>query len=439
MPVSPTISIYAVLVAKVLRQTIYVPLQLIVGSKVIDILDLLDSGAGGNFIHPKLALSSKLSCQILPKPIQAFNVDGTPNKEGTITHIVTTNILVNSQMMTLELIVARIGRSTLILGFPWLQTWNPDVDWKRRTLTWRIEAPSVTDNISGTMVPTATLINLISGMQSCVGLASSICQVPSSYHASPIRTTVSSIHSWVSLPEKAGSPSEPMNPQLQIDMSPIHINMSSIRVTPEPASSIRMTPKSKLETPTSMKDVSRLQTPQKTTIPVSIAMPDVHIYTLEEKQSQEDWIAPMLNEDDEPRYWLNMLETLEETDSFPSELEMWIRSKTHVATELAFADGKETTDTRTVEELVPKELHDYLDVFRDKKATQFPTRKPYDHKIETKPGFKPKHHKVYSLTPEEKTVLKAFIDENLTKGYIQPSKSEMASSFLFVKKKSGDK
>ena len=31
-----------------------------------------------------------------------------------------------------------------------------------------------------------------------------------------------------------------------------------------------------------------------------------------------------------------------------------------------------------------------------------------------------------------------FIDENLTKGYIQPSKSPMASPFFFVAKKSGD-
>src|SRR5438309_5619694 len=105
MPVSPIILIYAVLVVKVSRQTIYVPLKLLVGSKVINILALLDSGAGGNFIHYDLA-STIQNPTPLKKPIEAFNVDGTPNKEGMIMHYVTTDILVNDLKMTLGLLVA---------------------------------------------------------------------------------------------------------------------------------------------------------------------------------------------------------------------------------------------------------------------------------------------------------------------------------------------
>ena len=114
MLVSPIILIYTVLVAKVSRQTIYIPL--LVGSKVIDILALLDSGAGGNFIHYDLAPTLQKPT-LLKKPIEAFNVDGTPNKEGTITHYVTADILVNDLQMTLGLLVARIGKVSLILGF----------------------------------------------------------------------------------------------------------------------------------------------------------------------------------------------------------------------------------------------------------------------------------------------------------------------------------
>ena len=40
--------------------------------------------------------------------------------------------------------------------------------------------------------------------------------------------------------------------------------------------------------------------------------------------------------------------------------------------------------------------------------------------------------------PQEHTEIDKFIDENLTKGYIRPSKSPMASPFFFVAKKSGD-
>src|SRR5438309_7442474 len=140
MPVSPIISIYAVLVAKVSRQTIYVPLKLLVGSKVIDILTLLDSGAGGNFIHYDLAPTIQ-NLTPLKKLIEAFNVDGTPNKEGTITHYIIADILVNDLQMTLGLLVARIEKISLILGFSWLQTWNSDVDWQKGTLRWRHGSP----------------------------------------------------------------------------------------------------------------------------------------------------------------------------------------------------------------------------------------------------------------------------------------------------------
>ena len=45
--------------------------------------------------------------------------------------------------------------------------------------------------------------------------------------------------------------------------------------------------------------------------------------------------------------------------------------------------------------------------------------------------------KLYSLSPAEQLELKKFIDENLKKGFIQESKSHMASPFFFIKKKNG--
>ena len=117
-----------------------------------------------------------------------------------------------------------------------------------------------------------------------------------------------------------------------------------------------------------MKEPLATEVPSKTPENPPFDMPDAHIRSIEEQEAQETWATSMIDEDNEPQFWLNMLETLEETDSFPSELEMWIHSKTHVATELTIAHAKENRDTRTVEEIVPKELHDFLDVFSDKKA-----------------------------------------------------------------------
>ena len=80
--------------------------------------------------------------------------------------------------------------------------------------------------------------------------------------------------------------------------------------------------------------------------------------------------------------------------------------------------------------IVPTELHKYLDVFDKEKAKQFPESWPWDHAIELKEDFLPSDCKVYPLTLLETKEMNKFINENLAKGYIRPSKSPMASPFL---------
>ena len=111
-------------------------------------------------------------------------------------------------------------------------------------------------------------------------------------------------------------------------------------------------------------------------------------------------------------------------------------NKINVATELAIKENKKKTE-KTDKELVPEEYHEYLDVFNEEKAAQFPESKPWDHKIEMKEGFEPKSFKNYNLTPAEQLELDNFLKENLEKGYIGPSESPMASPFFFVSKKDG--
>ena len=88
-----------------------------------------------------------------------------------------------------------------------------------------------------------------------------------------------------------------------------------------------------------------------------------------------------------------------------------------------------------VEEQIPKEFHEFLDVFSEEKAARFPESRPWDHKIKIKKNFIPKSFKMYNLTPQEQIELDKFLKENLEKGYIQPSQFPMASPFFFVNKK----
>ena len=66
-----------------------------------------------------------------------------------------------------------------------------------------------------------------------------------------------------------------------------------------------------------------------------------------------------------------------------------------------------------------------------------PVRKTWDHAIELKKGFTPKKRKVYSLSREEREEVQAFVEDQLRKRYIQPSKSPQTSPVYFVAKKDG--
>ena len=115
---------------------------------------------------------------------------------------------------------------------------------------------------------------------------------------------------------------------------------------------------------------------------------------------------------------------------------IWINAKSTTATEIQ-AEINLKKKVLPLEEQIPKEFHDFLDVFSEEKAAHFPELRPWDHKIELKDTFTPKSFKIYNLTPQEQIELDKFLKENLDKGYIQPSQSPKGSPFLFVDKKDG--
>ena len=94
--------------------------------------------------------------------------------------------------------------------------------------------------------------------------------------------------------------------------------------------------------------------------------------------------------------------------------------------------------TRSFEELVPPQYRDFDKVFSEKESERLPEHKPWDHAIDLIPGTPETiRTKVYPMSPTEQEELDRFLDDNLRKGYIQPSKSPIASPVFFVKKKDG--
>jgi len=96
---------------------------------------------------------------------------------------------------------------------------------------------------------------------------------------------------------------------------------------------------------------------------------------------------------------------------------------------------KRDEDKETLKKLVSKRFWRWGKVFGKKKSERIPVQKAWDHAIELKKGFTPKKGKVYSLSREEREEVQAFVEDQLRKGYICPSKSPQMSPVHFVAKK----
>ena len=66
-------------------------------------------------------------------------MDGTKNKTGTITRYVDVNLQIGNRTTATRLLVTGLGRQKIILGFPWFEEQNPEINWETGTLKWRTE------------------------------------------------------------------------------------------------------------------------------------------------------------------------------------------------------------------------------------------------------------------------------------------------------------
>ncbi|KAG9224755.1 hypothetical protein CCMSSC00406_0002094 [Pleurotus cornucopiae] len=87
--------------------------------------------------------------------------------------------------------------------------------------------------------------------------------------------------------------------------------------------------------------------------------------------------------------------------------------------------------------VVPKEYHEFSDMFSKGKADTLAEHRPYDLKIELEDSAAPLVGAMYSLSQSEQQTLKEFIDKHLGLGFIRSSKSPHSAPVLFVKKKDG--
>ena len=74
-------------------------------------------------------------------------------------------------------------------------------------------------------------------------------------------------------------------------------------------------------------------------------------------------------------------------------------------------------------EIVLQKFLRWKRVFGKVESERMLTRKIWDHAIDLKEIFKPRKGRIYSLSRNEREEVQKFVEDQLRKGYIRPSKS----------------
>jgi hypothetical protein len=294
----------------------YVPITLQGANRSKSIEAMLDSGAQGCFMHPHFIKENNITTIALKKPIGLGNIDGSPNRSGSITHYAVLKVLVNGHLTRSLFHIADIGSEDAILGIDWLWRHNPAVDWS-------------TDSISFPLCP------------SCLAQKPTLGKVET-----PLDPPI-------------GNPDIESDPGVSPPMFWISAN----------------------------------------------------------RRTRSVW-------------WNNGLLT-SQTD------EMWCAAGYTYSQQIAEEVSKGKA-SRTLDEIVPEHYWDFSKVFSKEESNWLPMHKVYDHVIDLKPDAPESlRSKVYPMPVNEQAELDQFLEENLKKGYIVPSKSPMSSPVFFIKKKDG--
>jgi Retroviral aspartyl protease len=111
------------------RKSLDIPVDVVTYNKTETVNVLIDSGATDNFIDFRMVAKLRLGTKKLPRARQLFNVDGTHNQAGLIEESVHLYIDRGDERVQTQLHVTNLGKDRLILGYPWLEAFNPEINW----------------------------------------------------------------------------------------------------------------------------------------------------------------------------------------------------------------------------------------------------------------------------------------------------------------------
>ncbi|KAF9803489.1 hypothetical protein IEO21_09671 [Rhodonia placenta] len=95
---------------------------------------MVDSRATMKFINKCFIAENKVQMRRLKEPILLYNIDGTLNKDGSISEVAMLQIQIGDHIEKTVFMVMDIGPEDVIVGLDWLCKHNPEINWETDSL-----------------------------------------------------------------------------------------------------------------------------------------------------------------------------------------------------------------------------------------------------------------------------------------------------------------
>ncbi|KAG5716136.1 hypothetical protein E4T56_gene10941 [Termitomyces sp. T112] len=344
-------------------------------------------------------------------------------------------MLANPPVQELQLLVIKLHPSALIiLGFSWVCSTNPHIDWPSLTLCFNQDNPTnsglVPFNISLPSENPKTAINQpltsIAPLESSPSLltavplapfpkASLVAAIPfclqstlypnvSDHSTSTSRATQSSSTPRGNSEVEENAP-PPQSPLIKSRWLPPNIPWNQYKGPQYPNQPCLTLPDNSATTPGS---------PTATPLPTSADSKNLDIKII------GAILFACILQDSTPAFQLQI------TPALPEK---------HLHAETTLPECK--MEEQILYEVVPPEYYEFADVFSEESAKELPLHHSYDYKINFKEGASPLFGKIYNMSKIKLQALKEYLDDMLGKGFICPLISTTSTPVLFAKKKGG--
>lgn len=317
-------------------------------------------------------------------------MDGSIAKDA-ITHVAHLTFRIKDTSFTEKFYVINAGSHPMALGLPWLKKHNPNIDWTRGKITELRAGPHKGKILARAGTPTSM----------DVPLPRDIFVANRYLHATTHDTNSAWRHYDTVI--SVGAPE---------DRFP----------TPEdPEHGIT------LLGPGGIDDLTKAEGCETAPIPEESARKG---YFLDGEEIPADLVNEYRNSD----AWIQVSTLVRARNAVVTRLAQL--SSPVVPARSASVNGLTGNAENWLETIPPQHRHFAATVFSDESAKKLPPhRAGIDCQIDIKEGETLSTSKIYDMSKEQLDTLKAIIDEQLSKGFIRPSKSPASSPVFFVKDK----